>query len=148
MSNVSKSYEAGSDFTGKNHCFVKFDVNGNITPCGAGDASIGILQDSSPKIGESGPVTLQGVCKVKLGGSVTAGGFVKSGANGVAVASAVSDTFIGAQSLQSGSSGDIIDCRFVGATIIPSPATGASGTITDANAKVVTIVNGIITTIV
>lgn len=101
---------AASDLSAKQYTLVKFDGSGNLTPCVAGDLGF-VLQDA-PTQGHYGTYGLVGLTKVKLGGTVAAGGALSSDANGNAVAATVTTgdvtTNIVGHALQAGVSGDVI----------------------------------------
>lgn len=120
MSQNILSVKAGENFTGKDHIFVKYNGSGDLIVCPSGEKSIGVLQDSSPKIGELGSVVVEGTCKVRLGATISQGAFVRVGSNGRAIATIEGDSFVAAQLLEGGSSGDIVECKYSGSSLSES----------------------------
>lgn len=103
--------DAAVDHSSNIHKIVAVDSSGDIALCGDGAQMLGTLIEVNTA---GNPVTVQfgGIAKVKLGGTVAAGGAVASGASGVGVAAAVNDYVIG-QALEGGVSGDIISVAMV-----------------------------------
>lgn len=102
---------AGADLSSSQYLFVKTNSTAKtVVLCGDGEDAFGILQDD-PVSGQACTVAIGGVSKLKLGGSVTAGGPVSSGASGVGNASANGDYMLG-YALAGGSSGEIIPVKF------------------------------------
>ena len=105
---------AAADHSSNLHKFAAVDSSGDIALCGDGEQMLGTLIE----VDTSGnPVTVQfgGIAKVKLGGTVAAGGAVASGASGVGVAAAAGDYVFG-QALNGGVSGDVISVAAVTST--------------------------------
>lgn len=72
------------------------------------DKMIGILQDD-PKQNQEGQVCMLGICKAKLGGSVTIGDKLAPTTNGVLITDNTSGhNYLAIASFSGGSSGDII----------------------------------------
>ena len=105
------SANAAADHSSNLHKFAAVNSSGTIALCGDGAQMLGTLIE----VNTSGnPVTVQfgGIAKVKLGGTVAAGGAVASGASGVGVAAAVNDYVFG-QALEGGVSGDVISVAVI-----------------------------------
>lgn len=106
--------DAAADHSSNLHKLAAVNSDGDIALCGDGAQMLGTLIE----VNTSGnPVTVQfgGIAKVKLGGTVAAGGAVASGASGVGVAAAAGDYVFG-QALNGGVSGDVISVAVVGST--------------------------------
>lgn len=102
---------AGADLSTHQYKFVKLNSTANqVVLCGDGEDGDGVLQND-PASGEAALVAIGGATKVKLGGTVAAGGVVSSGASGVANASANGDYMLG-KALTGGASGEIITMIF------------------------------------
>lgn len=104
--------------------FVKLHTTeGQAVQCGAGEAIFGISQPSTRRLalagwddgfaaksGENvniiGPGDDEGL--LELGGTVTVGQYLKSDADGKGVAATTDKDFVGAQALQSGTSGKLV----------------------------------------
>lgn len=105
---VSLNAAADLSVTGINR-FVKVendDGEGKINLAGAAERCVGVLLNK-PEADSPGRVGIAGIVPILLGGNVTAGGEVSSGANGVGVAQASTNPSYGV-ALSSGVSGDII----------------------------------------
>ncbi len=101
---------AGADLSSSQYLFVKTDSTAKtVVLCGDGEDAFGVLQDD-PVSGQACTVAIGGVSKVKLGGSVTAGAAISSGASGVGNTSANGDYMLG-YALADGSSGEIIPVK-------------------------------------
>lgn len=90
----------------KQYLFMKINTSGNITPCGAGESAVGILQDNPNTTGFAGELAIDGVSKVVYGGTVTAGDFLMSDSSGRAV-TATSTNYINGRARVSGVVNDI-----------------------------------------
>lgn len=106
--------KAEADLTAKQFCFVKpGTAEGSMVAAVAGNKTVGILQDA-PNTGEHGAVAVQGGgAKLKLGGTVAAGDYLKSDANGAGVVATVDKDEYGAKADVAGVSGDIIGVEVV-----------------------------------
>ena len=95
----------GSTFVSKQYYACKLDTSGYAVPCDAsGESSIGIMQDA-PASGRPGIVMKDGVSKVVLGDTVTAGDAVTVTSTGTVKTDAGSDKILG-RALASGVAGD------------------------------------------
>lgn len=107
------SRPAGVDLrAAKRYTGLKLDANGNAVPVAAiTDRPIGVLQSSStsllPNVGGPVAIGIDGVSKVLLGATVTAGDAVGFKADGTAQ-TAVSTQYVIGTALNSGAAGDII----------------------------------------
>jgi len=81
------SLKAAADQTGKRYLPVKVSGADQFAVCGAGEASIGFMQNEA-KLGEAAAILINGISFAKAGGAITAGADVMAGANGVVVAAA------------------------------------------------------------
>lgn len=84
--------------------FVDVNNTGKVVLATGDGRAIGTLQNN-PASGRVCEVDISGVTMVQYGGNITAGGNVKVGSNGVAVAT--TNTDVVAVALESGASGDI-----------------------------------------
>lgn len=98
---------AGSDLSTHQYKFVTVNSSGQLALTGDGAEADGVLQDKPDAAGNAGTVAWGGVTKVKLGGTVTAGDDIASGANGVGVIAATGDVVNG-RAMASGVNNDII----------------------------------------
>jgi hypothetical protein len=81
--------QAGADLTTKQYHFMRFDGNGNIVACdGAGQFSLGLLQDLPKEAGRACSVAYGGVSKCVAGAAIARGALVATNAAGRAVVSA------------------------------------------------------------
>jgi len=69
-------------FVGMSGSAVDFEIALSTT---AAVRVVGILQNDPSSSGDPAEVAIDGVCKVKYGGSITQGAFIVCGANGYAV---------------------------------------------------------------
>jgi len=82
-----RSFVAENDLSSSQYRIVKLGTNDNeVAAATAGDQAVGVLQNK-PKAGEPANVRFLATTKVEAGGAVTKGNYVKSDANGKAVAS-------------------------------------------------------------
>lgn len=104
------SYPCETDLSARQYTYVKLTSN-KVVAAGAGDAPVGILQNA-PNGSSTAPATavvrLFGASKLKLGGTVAQGNFLKSDANGKGVAVAAQHDQYGSEAKSSGVSGDLI----------------------------------------
>lgn len=104
------SIPANADLSTNQYSLVKLVNNsgeGQAALSGAGEGAVGILQDKPDAQGVAGSVGFTGISKLKLAGTVTAGGPVASNASGLGVAAGTGDIVV-ATAVESGVSGDII----------------------------------------
>jgi hypothetical protein len=105
------SAKAAADLSSKQYTLVKLGSGNTINVAAAGDA--GFVLVDKPKSGQYGTIALQGICKVQLGGTVNAGDYLSSDANGHAIkatdgSSTIDGTKIIGQALEDGVSGDLV----------------------------------------
>lgn len=96
---------AGADLSAKQYHAVKVDANGNMIAAGAGEVSVGILQDD-PSTGQTGTVMVHGVTRAVYGATVAAGASLAADANGKLVAAVAGNAVIGI-ALQGGVAGQL-----------------------------------------
>jgi hypothetical protein len=97
---------AGSDLSTKQYHVVKLDAQGKAVLAGAGELSLGILQND-PSEGQACDIAVDGVSKAKAGASITLGSLLSANANGQVVPATSGDYVIGI-ALEAASSGDIV----------------------------------------
>lgn len=85
------SLPAASDLSSSQFLAVKINSSGQIALAGAGDAAVGVLQDT-PASGQVGSVRLSGVTRMVCGGTVTAGDLVAADASAKAKTAVKSST--------------------------------------------------------
>lgn len=105
------TFEAGQDLSARQYCFVSVASDEQIDPTSSGARAIGVLQDDPSAAGRAAQVAIGGRTKIKLGGTVTAGGEAMSGANGVGVAATTGNQILGIFTV-AGDSGDIGEMIF------------------------------------
>src|SRR6266576_1389779 len=96
---------AGEDLSEKQFTLVKITTAGTLVAAASGDRPY--INDSTPKSGEVCTYIVNGIGKVKLGGTVACGDLVASSNAGVGQ-KAVSGQFVVGQALEKGESGQII----------------------------------------
>jgi hypothetical protein len=107
---VEGGLKAGSDYSSaNNYLLMKIDTSADdqLLTAGAGEECVGI-RINKPGSGEAVELAIGGVAPLKLGGTVTRGGQVKSDASGQGVAASSDKDKAFGQALRSGVSGDII----------------------------------------
>lgn len=97
---------AAADLSSSLNLLAKIDSSGTIALCGDGEKPIGTITEGATT-GYPATVQTGGIALVKLGGTVTAGNLVSSGASGVGNVAASGDHVFGV-ALESGVSGDNI----------------------------------------
>lgn len=100
--------------------FVK--PNGEV--CGAGETALGASYDEADENGDLA-VVLNGIVEVQCGGSVNAGDFVKSDANGKAVTAEAGDTANGI-AVEDGADGATVLVKIVTVAVNPAAAEAES----------------------
>jgi len=114
------TFTAGADLSALQHTFVKFDTTTafQVLGAGAGEEMMGVLRNK-PASGKAASVDSASgtVVKLKVDGSgvaIVVGDYLKSGAFGVGVKSALDTEKVGAKALQaSTAAGDIIAAMLV-----------------------------------
>ena len=98
--------KAGEDLSTKEYTLVKITTSNTIVSAASGDRAF-VLEDT-PKEGEYGTIALQGIVKVKLGGTVKIGELVVPNNAGVGVAASGKNQTVIGEALAEGESGQII----------------------------------------
>lgn len=80
------SYPASGDLSASQYCFVHV-TGSQLAVSGVAGNPIGVLQDKPAAAGRPGSVAVEGVTKVRAGGSITVGAEVVCGASGFAYGS-------------------------------------------------------------
>jgi hypothetical protein len=106
--NLDFSLPAAADLSAKQYRFITIDASGNAAVSTLGALSAGVLQDAPAAATRAARVRPNGISKVVLGGSVTAGNPLISDANGAAVTTATSGVDFMGIALASGTSGNLI----------------------------------------
>lgn len=106
---------SGADLSAKQFAFMKHVTDDeHCTFCVAGEASIGVLQNLTTANGDLAEVAFQGGGgKLKLGGTVARGDYLKSDANGFGVVASADKDKYGAKAMASGVSGDVIPVEVI-----------------------------------
>lgn len=99
------SVTAGADLSAKQYCHVKLSANRTVVAAGNGEKAIGVLQDK-PGNTKTGCVAIEGVTKILFGGTVNAGDYVSSAADGTGVVPAAGEVITGI-CLVGGASGEV-----------------------------------------
>jgi hypothetical protein len=106
------AHKTGEDFSSSQYRFVELDGDDKtVVKTGAGERAIGINMTGLSKTDTGLHVEIAypgGGAKLELGGTVTRGQYIKSGAAGVGVAATADTEEYCARALKSGVSGDII----------------------------------------
>ena len=97
--------KAGADLSTAQFFAVKISGDLLVALAGDGEKSIGILQND-PTSGQAATIVAQGICKAKLGASVTAGQSLASDASGKLIPAASGKTVV-AQALEAGSNNEL-----------------------------------------
>jgi len=101
--------KADADRSGKQFYFMKMSsTDFTFSLCGAGEVPLGILQNKPAAAGRAGQIRRVGLSKLVLGGTVAAGGLIKSDAAGAGVAADTNNDNYGAMCLEGGDSGDTV----------------------------------------
>lgn len=105
---VTITKTADADLSAKQYHAVKFDTtDGDVVVAGAGDVSLGILQNT-PLHGELADIAVAGGSKAECGASVTQGQYLKPEAGGQLIPVASNNDHYIARALEDGDDGDII----------------------------------------
>jgi len=102
--NITLLSAADFSTTGQ-HRFGTINSSGQIGLTSSAGRVDGVIEDDPAAINRATTVAISGVCKLLLGGSVTAGGDIQSGASGVGVSGSTNAI---CTALETGVSGDII----------------------------------------
>jgi hypothetical protein len=106
------SLQSAADFSTTGQWrFGTVDSNGRIGLTGAAARVDGIIQGNVDAADRAVTVGIHGISQLELGGSITAGGSIQSGASGVGVTGSTNAKAI---ALESGVSGDVISVLLLG----------------------------------
>lgn len=92
---VTHSMLAAADLSTKQYCHVKVTADRTVNVAGNGQECLGILQDKPAAAARACSVGTGGISKVLLGGTVNAGQYISSDANGAAVVPATGERITG-----------------------------------------------------
>jgi hypothetical protein len=108
-----KSVPASGDLSAVQYYFHTFNSSGQLATSGAAERTFGILQNKPNAAGEAAQVCGIGdISLCKIGGTVTAGGYLETNASGQGIAQTTGIRV--AQALQSGVANDLILVHFLG----------------------------------
>jgi hypothetical protein len=106
---------AGANLATEQYSFLKVDTAGAVVLAGAGEDVDGVLMND-PASGRVAQVAVDGIVKVKCGGTIAAGASVASNASGKAVA-ATTGQMVAGKALEAGVTG-----RIISVLLQPKPA--------------------------
>ena len=89
------SLPASGDLSTKQYYFADINSDGQVAVAGAGSTAIGVIQNAPAAAGRACDVQCGSITPIVCGGSITAGGYVKSDASGLAVAASSGDKALG-----------------------------------------------------
>lgn len=104
------SLMAGANLAAEQFSFLKIDTSGNVVLAGLGEDVDGVLVNE-PTSGRVAQVAINGIVKVKCGGTIAAGAAVASNATGKAIA-ATTGQMVAGKALEAGVAGRIISVLF------------------------------------
>jgi hypothetical protein len=109
---VSQTFKSAADYStdeaNQQYHFLELNSNGEVVRANAAtDVLIGVLQNK-PRSGASATVGVEGISKVKLGGTVAIGDAITSDSAGKGIATTTSGNTVAGRALAAGVSGDII----------------------------------------
>lgn len=105
---------ADGDNSAGQFCFATVDANGRADiAAGNSEVLVGIQQNKPAAIDRGTTIQINGVSKLKLGGTVNEGDRLTSDANGAGVATTTATHTVGAIALSAGASGEYIDVQVV-----------------------------------
>lgn len=111
INSTEKTLEAAADLSTKQYFIVKVDTNGKLALASSAlDPIVGVLQNK-PIAGEGALYRFGGTSKVKLGGTVAAGAWVTTDANGEGVATTTDGNITVGMALEAGVDADIIELQ-------------------------------------
>lgn len=87
--------EASADLSASQYCFVDLDANGRVAVNGDGAQAIGVLQNDPAALGRAAAVMINGITKIKVAGTLTAGDDVSSDSSGRATTPVTGDRILG-----------------------------------------------------
>lgn len=98
---------AAGDLSAGQYRFVELNSSGQVSVCnGAGELSVGVLQDKPDAAGRAACVAYRGVSKIVLAATLNPNAKVSTDANGAAVASTSTAHVLGVL-VKGGAAGDI-----------------------------------------
>jgi hypothetical protein len=100
--------------------FVKVSAANTFSECDAEEVSIGASKNAVTTAGEITEIVKSGIAILQAGGTITAGAFVNSDADGKAVAEASTNKWASGIALQAAVDGDYISVDLDGAGYISS----------------------------
>lgn len=113
--------QAGGDLSGKQFCYAKFSADNTLVAAAAAtDKIVGVIQNK-PLAGEAVDLAILGKCKILLGGTVAAGDYLTSDANGNAIKATSADAVTFGQACEAGVAADLIGL------LIPGGAAAGTG---------------------
>jgi len=86
---------AAADLSAKQYFFMQIDSSGNVNVSGDGGVADGVLANKPSASGRAATLAMNGIMKVELGGTVTAGDDVASDSAGKAVVATTGDVKLG-----------------------------------------------------
>lgn len=102
--------KAGADLTSKEHFAVKFDANGDvILAAAATDKILGVLTREVGASAEPVGIAVEGLLKGVAGGTIAAGDFLTSDANGKLVATTTAGDIVIGQATESAVANDVFE---------------------------------------
>ena len=106
-----KTFRTATDMSATDYRFVKMSADTVVVLSGAGEAIIGIRQDSpdGSVTAKDVNVAISGTSKLTLGDTVTVGAYLKSDAAGAGVPSTTDTEIYGAIALEAGVVGQVIE---------------------------------------
>jgi hypothetical protein len=103
---LRETKKAGEELFTKQYTLVKITSTNTIVSAASGDRAFSL--EDTPKEGEYGTIALQGIVKVKLGGTVKIGELVVPNNAGLGVAASGKSQPVVGEALAEGESGQII----------------------------------------
>lgn len=107
----NRSFKSTNDLSAKQYFIVKLSSGNVVLASAATDVLLGVLKNK-PKASENADVQLvnsQGTCKVKAGGSITAGNMITSDSAGKAVATTTTGNYILGMALEDAATDDVFE---------------------------------------
>jgi hypothetical protein len=102
------SVEAGQDLSAMQFYFMSVAADGQVDPTGAGEASVGVLQNKPDAAGKAAELTTLLISKVVAGEAIAIGASVASDASGKARTAIAGDTIQGIAMTASGADGNVM----------------------------------------
>lgn len=105
---LDQSFQANGSLATRQFTFVSIDTNGDVGDGGAGDFSVGILQNKPAAAGRPASVRISGTSKLKIADTVNEGDLLKADTDGAGVPSTADRENVVARALEAGASGAYI----------------------------------------